>query len=90
MSSSRQDDSIAMAIELGFEPDRFRRGRLTIEARGEGLWAVLEDGTFCLNREGEFEHEPRPSARDSEFLKRCRFSLQEALVAAVAASSCPP
>lgn len=73
---------IEHAIELGFEAVRFRRGSISVEARGDGQWAVL-DGSYCLNREGEFEYEPFPSQRDEAFLKRCRFSLREALIAAI-------
>ena len=73
---------IERALGLGFEPVRFRRGRISIEFRGDSQWAVLEDSSYCLNRDGEFEYEPLPSSRDEAFLKRCRFSLQEALIAA--------
>ncbi|MGY3581914.1 hypothetical protein ACVIGB_000014 [Bradyrhizobium sp. USDA 4341] len=86
MSHSDDTGAIALAIEQGFAPDRFRRGRLTIEARGAGLWAVLEDGSFCLNRAGEFEYEPPPSSRDAAFLARCRFTLLEGIAAATAAA----
>lgn len=82
MTPASVDSGVQLAIEKGFEPVRFRRGRLSIEARGEGLWAVLEDGSFCLNRDGEFEYEPMPSSRDDAFLKRCRFTLCEAVAAA--------
>lgn len=77
-----QLSDVERAIALGFEPVRFCRGRLSIEFRGEGQWAVLEDSSYCLNRDGEFEYEPLPSSRDEGFLKRCRFSLREALIAA--------
>ena len=42
-------------------------------------WCVKRGGT-CLNKKGEWEFEPRPSARDDEFYDRCRFeTLQESV-----------
>jgi hypothetical protein len=43
-------------------------------------WAVQKtDKTFlCLNRDLEWEYQPQPSSRDEAFLKRCRFTLNEA------------
>jgi hypothetical protein len=46
-------------------------------------WAVRQRG-WCLNRDGEWEHEPIPSSRDDTFFGRCRFELDEALTAAAA------
>lgn len=48
------------------------------EYRGPGSWAVT-DGVANLNRMGDWEYEPRPSGRETEFLLRCRFSREEAL-----------
>ena len=36
----------------------------------------------CLNADGEWEWEPQPSSREPEFLKRCRFDLDEAIALA--------
>jgi hypothetical protein len=40
-------------------------------------WAITKNGS-CLNREAEWEHEPFPSGRDEEYLKRNRFSFDDA------------
>jgi hypothetical protein len=48
---------------------------------GEDTWAV-RTRSWCLNRDGEWEHEPIPSSRTAEFFARCRFSLGEALALA--------
>lgn len=46
----------------------------------------LRDGSFrwairrsmgCMNKLGEWEHEPMPSNRDAEFMARCRFESAE-------------
>lgn len=48
-----------------------------IEARGNNLWAVTQ-GNDCLASDGEWELEPMPSSQTTEFLKRCRFSFEDA------------
>ena len=49
------------------------------EKRYEGSsWAITCNGE-CLSKEDlEFEYEPSPSSRDSDFLNRCRFTYDEA------------
>ena len=44
-------------------------------------WAIRNPrNDTCLNRDGEWEFEPRPSERDAEFYAACRYdSLAEAL-----------
>ena len=39
-------------------------------------WAVRRAGD-CLNKAGEWEWEPSPSARDDAFYERCRFDTLE-------------
>lgn len=36
-------------------------------------WAIVSDGNFVMNHEGEWEYEPFPSSRDDAFLVRCRW-----------------
>jgi hypothetical protein len=50
---------------------------ITVEYRGAGRWAVL-DGRYCLGRDGDWEYEPLPSARDEEWLAGHRFDLDTA------------
>ncbi|MDO4254358.1 MAG: hypothetical protein Q4C81_04310 [Kocuria sp.] len=58
--------------------------RCTDEDTGADRWAVVHAGA-CLSADGTWEHEPRPSSRDEEFLRRFRFSLDDALRLAAAA-----
>lgn len=39
---------------------------------GSTLWVVRYEGN-CLNKEGQWEYEPLPSSRDTEFLARTRY-----------------
>src|SRR5690349_5497152 len=51
---------------------------ITVAERDTGRWAVK--GMFgVLNTDGEWEYEPSPSNREDDFLKRCRFTEEEAL-----------
>lgn len=52
--------------------DPARWPRLTLEARGDGTWAVCSAGAV-LARTGDWEYEPLPSSRDEAFRHRCRF-----------------
>lgn len=52
---------------------------VTVVWRGLDMWAVTQLPGRCLNRDGEWEYEPRPSERDEEFLARCRFTRDEAV-----------
>lgn len=51
---------------------------LHIEWRGAGAWAVTEGGC-CLNNKGKWEYEPHPSSRSNAFIKRTRFTFEEAV-----------
>lgn len=53
-------------------------GTLERVARRDGSfqWAIRRNGA-CLNREGDWEWEPRPSERDDAFFDRCRFDTPE-------------
>lgn len=66
-------------------PNRYRLSNSEIELweriqlDGSSLWSVNHHGNV-LNKDGEWEWEPQPSSRDTEFLKRCRFaSVEEAV-----------
>ena len=54
---------------------------ITVEWRGKGLWAVRRFSE-CLGRGGEWDYEPRPSARTEAWLADHRFGLEEALARA--------
>ena len=51
---------------------------VTVEWRGERLWAVVNGG-YTLTAAGNWEYEPRPSSREDDYLTRCRFDLDTAL-----------
>lgn len=51
---------------------------LQVEWRGDGKWCVT-DGFGCYRADGQHEYEPNPSSRGAAFIKRTRFSLDEAL-----------
>ncbi len=53
---------------------------------GSDLWAVRLHGQ-CLNKQGEWEAEPMPSSRDSDFLTRCRFATSDAAIDAALCAS---
>lgn len=58
---------------------------VTVEASGRGRWAVRNMGN-CLDKQGEWEHEPRPSSRSDEWLNTVRWDDEsEAIAAAIAA-----
>lgn len=44
-------------------------------------WAVRRNSS-CLNKDGEWEYEPMPSSRDSDFYARCRWPSPEEAYAA--------
>lgn len=50
---------------------------ITVEERGPNRWAVLR-GSACLGADGTWEHEPRPSSREDDWLTSHRFPLEEA------------
>lgn len=45
---------------------------------GGKAWAIRR-GASCLNRAGEWEYEPLPSSRDTDFCERCRYDREEAI-----------
>jgi hypothetical protein len=51
---------------------------VAVEYRGRGKWAVTHFGQ-CLNADGEWDYEMRPSARDDDWLSTHRFDLDTAL-----------
>lgn len=51
---------------------------VAVEYRGRGKWAVTRFGE-CLNADGEWDHEVRPSEREDGWLATHRFDLDEAL-----------
>jgi len=60
----------------------YRSDVITVSWRGGDTWAVQRGagGRPQLVWNGtEWEYEPLPSSRDKAFLKRCRFSLADAL-----------
>jgi len=56
---------------------------ITVEDRGKG-WAVCWMGDV-LTKDGQWEWEPRPSSRDDDFYKRCRFTERRAKALALEA-----
>lgn len=58
---------------------------IVVEASGHGKWAVRNIGR-CLNKKGQWEHEPLPSNRTDKWLKTVRWdNPEDAIAAAVAA-----
>lgn len=58
--------------------DNYRHYLITVEYRGDGMWAVCS-GRDCLGSDGEWEFEPSPSNRDDDWLATHRFDEQTAL-----------
>jgi hypothetical protein len=57
--------------------------KLDIEWRGPGdRWAVLHLSR-CLSVDGTWDYEPSPSNRDTDFIARHRFTLEEAKALAI-------
>jgi hypothetical protein len=70
---------LAHATRFDFGDDPYHR--LRVERRGDGEWAVAagaNGSAEVLNSDGDWEHEPRSSDRDDDFLGRARFTLDEA------------
>jgi hypothetical protein len=74
--------AVEFALSQGFELREIALGDLSVKYRGDDLWAVTQPGGACLNRDGGWEYEPMPSARDRDFLVRCRFRFEEAVAMA--------
>lgn len=79
-----EDDLIATRFQFGSEFQSCSLNAVSFDRtvspfyKGE-KWAVRK-GSFCLSKNGAWEHEPIPSSRDDEFYSRCRFdSLQSAI-----------
>lgn len=68
--------SATLADKYHFELQVQWRGQ--DEESGLDRWAVLHGGS-CLSADGSWEHEPRPSSRNDDFLHRFRFPLDQAL-----------
>lgn len=51
---------------------------ITVEWRGRDRWAVTRH-SMCLDNEGNWDYEMRPSEREDDWLATHRFSLDEAL-----------
>jgi len=53
--------------------------RVTVENTwpGRDVWAVRKR-PYCLTKDGEWTEEVSPSNRDEEFIKKTRFTLDEA------------
>ena len=51
---------------------------ITVEYRGHGRWAVLRHSQ-CLNHDGTWDWEMRPSEREDDWLDTHRFDLDTAL-----------
>lgn len=50
-------------------------GKMRIEPIRNALTRWSISGTaYCLNRKGQWEHEPIPSDRDEAFYSRCRYA----------------
>lgn len=55
---------------------------VNVEASGHGRWAV-RNMSRCLNKSGEWEYEPQPSSRTSEWLDTVRWdNVDDAIAAA--------
>jgi hypothetical protein len=46
--------------------------QVSVEWAGSGRWAIRNSG-YCLNRNGEWEHEPQPSSRTDQWLAEHRW-----------------
>lgn len=65
------------------------RSRFTVKVRNVGhpdngppRWAIVkDDGSYCLNKLGQWEWRTRPSDKDEEFYARCRFGSRDEAIA---------
>lgn len=84
MSPLDRDALRRQVVETGRVDVDPRDHRIGVARRGEDSFAVLNGGTGwdmteVLNRDGEWEMEPRASDRGEDFLARARWTLDEAL-----------
>jgi hypothetical protein len=73
------EEMLACATEFTLIPFDSRRRQpmghirsLKVAFRAANAWAIVDDRNV-LNRDGEWEYEPFPSARDDGFFARCRW-----------------
>ena len=77
-------DRVAVRVEaygvnaLPQDHDAARHFELRVESRGNGWWAVTR-GTECLSIDGDWDYEPLPSARTTEWVAAHRFGEAEAI-----------
>ena len=84
--------ALVCAYDLEIPAGRMARAariERTTDRQSAILWAVRDAAGDCLNRAGDWEFEPQPSARDEAFLKRCRWDTPEAAYAAWEQTCCP-
>lgn len=84
MPPSSHADLMAHAVAFSWawmDPDSPQRpSEVRLEARRQAeeafpsAWAVVLNGSWVLNRAGEWEDEPMPSSRTPEFLARTRWA----------------
>ena len=83
---------VATQGELGVEIAAYALGELRIERclqrDGSFKWAVRLRGDV-LNKQGEWEFEPRHSGRDDGFIERCRFDSARAAIDAALSATTP-
>ncbi|PLC06351.1 hypothetical protein CY658_04780 [Variovorax sp. RO1] len=83
----REDGVCIVSYALPTDPHDLNEVRIerARQIEGPALWAVRRSGDV-LNKQGEWEWEPRPSLRDDDFLARARFATaDEAIAAAIRA-----
>lgn len=63
----------------GFSPSTYRSrgGNYTIEARGDGRWAICSYGMVYSKQKDDFVYEPLPSSRTTAFMDDTRFDSVE-------------
>jgi hypothetical protein len=80
------DDLLDYATEFRFpvfpegHPDwDLEHEAVRVEWRGDGRWAVILRGSWCIDAEGNTEYESIPSERSDEFKATFRFGRDEAI-----------
>lgn len=68
----------AIVYRFGDDIEAQNHQAIYVEYRSQGNWIIARLGEI-LNKNLEWEYEPRPSDMTSEFVERTRWTLEEAL-----------